>query len=115
VPTKKTTFTARNAPRTPSVRANQALRSWLATMVATKPVASHCAWSCPIPNAPITVGTATLAMVDDSTMEMAPAMPAIVTSHLLVGDAAAVGNGLRSLCVRRLARGADRLARHADE
>ena len=36
------------------------------------------------------IGTATLAMVDDSTIEIAPAMPAMVTSHLLVGDAAAV-------------------------
>jgi hypothetical protein len=41
----------------------------------------------------MTVGTATLAMVDESTIEMAPAMPAIVTSHLLVGDAARVDNG----------------------
>ena len=53
---------ARNYDFAPELaRANQALRSWLATMVATNAVASHCARSCPTPNAPITVGTATLA------------------------------------------------------
>src|SRR5687768_1008786 len=61
-------------------------------MVATKAVASHCAWSCPTPKAPITVGTATLAMVDESTIAISPAIPEPVTSQLVVGDAAAVDN-----------------------
>ena len=85
VPAKNTQLITTNAPRTPRARANQALSSWLATIVATNPVASHCAWSCPTPKAPITVGTATLAIVDESTIAIAPAMPAPVTSHLLVG------------------------------
>ncbi len=88
VPAKNTQLITTNVPRTPMARANQALSSWLATIVATNPVASHCAWSCPTPKAPITVGTATLAIVDESTIAIAPAIPAPVTSHLL--DAAAV-------------------------
>jgi hypothetical protein len=63
-------------------------------MVATNAVASHCAWSCPTPKAPITVGTATLAIVDESTIAISPAIPDPVTSHLVVGDAAAVDNEL---------------------
>ena len=94
VPTKKMQLISTNVPRTPKARANQALRSWLATMVATKAVASHCAWSCPTPKAPITVGTATLASVDESTIPTAPAIPAPITSHLLVRGAAAVDNEL---------------------
>jgi len=38
----------------------------------------------------MTVGTATLAIVDDMIIAIAPAMLAIVTSHLLAADAGAV-------------------------
>src|SRR5690606_36599997 len=90
VPAKKTALMKRNAPRTPKARTNQALSNWLATIVAMNPVASHCAWSWPTPKAPITVGTATLAIVEDMIIATAPAMLAKVTSHLLPADGAAV-------------------------
>ena len=43
VPAKNTQLIITNAPRTPKARTNQALSSWLATIIATNPVASHCA------------------------------------------------------------------------
>lgn len=69
------------APRCPIADIIQELSNWLAVIVARKAVAIHCAWSWPMPNAPITFGTATLTRVDVMTAEVAPNNPAIVTNH----------------------------------
>ena len=79
LPTANTTAISMNAPRWPSAATSQALSNWLVTMVMLKAVAISCAWSSPIPNAPMTSGVATLTMVLDMTIVNDAVMPAIIT------------------------------------
>ena len=78
-PAMKTARVSAKPRRWPNASVIQALRSWLAVIVARKAVAIHCARSWPTPNAPMTSGTATLTMVADSTIEKPPIRPAKVT------------------------------------
>lgn len=81
VPTRKITLMMRKASFSPRLFASQALNNWLATIVAMNAVAIHCARSCPIPKAPITLGTATLTIVADRIIATAPVTPASVTNQ----------------------------------
>jgi hypothetical protein len=67
--------------RWPRTSISQELSSIVVDMVARKPVAIHCAWSSPTPNAPITDGTATFTMEDANPMAIAPVMTVKVTSQ----------------------------------
>ena len=81
VPIKKMTISIKKPLRWPNAAMIYALRSCPAVIVAMKAVAIHCAWSWPTPKAPITLGTATFAMVAESTIAMTPVMPVKITNH----------------------------------
>src|SRR5512146_1063314 len=80
-PAANTTSARQNAFRWPKACTAQVLSSWLATMVARNAVAAHCARSWPTPKAPMMLGTATLTMVAESTVDIAPSRPPTTTGQ----------------------------------
>ena len=80
-PMVKTTKVIENVNRCPKEVTIQVFRSWLATIVARNAVDAHCARSWPTPKAPMMDGTATLTMVADRIITMAPNRPPMVTSQ----------------------------------
>ena len=76
-----TTSVPMKVVRWPNTETSQAFSSMVATWLAKNAVAIHCALSWPTPKAPMTLGTATATLVDESTIETMASSTAPVTSH----------------------------------
>jgi len=67
--------------RWPKVSTIQAFNSMVPVIAARKPVDRSCAWSWPMPNAPMMSGSPTLTMVALSTVAMVPVITVAVASQ----------------------------------
>ena len=75
------TIAAAYVIRQPKLSTSQPFSSMVAVTEARKAVAISCAWSCPMPKAPITCGSATFTIVADRMVATVPIIAASVTSQ----------------------------------
>jgi hypothetical protein len=78
--TRKMASEPMNVARSPKLRISHACISIAIVMAARVPVMSHCARSCPMPNAPMMSGIATLIDVVVTTAAELPSSTVVATS-----------------------------------
>src|SRR3546814_4263475 len=80
-----------NDARGPKRPISQAFSSIDTVIADRKPLDIQCAWSWPIPKAPMMSGIATFTIVDDMTIEIMAIIVVTVTASLLIAGGAAGG------------------------